>query len=118
LPSPAWLLVCCADLVGATAQPAEAVGAGTATVKEFQKIKKGQKLAKVHKVVCGRGAKVTGITEAPVYVWHSTGGKNAYVLFDTGRVADKVRMDDERASATRTTSGSTTPSPSTCGSSS
>lgn len=87
-----------AGLLGATVQPAEAAGAGTATVKEFKKIKNGQKLAKVRKVVGGKGARVTGITEAPIYVWRSTGGKNAYVLFDQGRVADKVRLDDQTVS--------------------
>ena len=88
-----------AGLLGGTAQPADAASkAGIATVKEYKKIKNGHTLKKVRKTVGGKGAKVTGITEAPVYVWRSTKGKNAYVLFDGGRVADKVRMDDQTVS--------------------
>lgn len=85
-------------LLGVTVQPAEAASAGTATVKEFKKIKQGQKLAKVRRIVGGKGARVTGITEAPVHVWRSTSDKNAYVLFEQGRVADKVRLDDQTVS--------------------
>lgn len=87
-----------AGLLGSTALPADAAGAGTATSKEFRKIKGGQSLAKVRKVVSGSGAHVTGITEARIQVWRSTGGKNAYVLFEDGRVADKVRLDDQTVS--------------------
>lgn len=88
-----------AGLLGGTAQPADAASkAGTATVKEYKKIKDGHSLTKVRKTVGGKGAKVTGITEAPVYVWRSTKGTNAYVLFDGGRVADKVRLDDQTVS--------------------
>lgn len=88
-----------AGLLAGTAQPADAASkAGTATVKEFKKIKNGQTLGKVRKTIGGKGAAVTGITEAPVYVWRSTKGKNAYVAFDGGRVADKIRIDDETVS--------------------
>lgn len=83
-----------AGLLGGMVLPAEAAGAGTATVKEFKKIKDGQKLSKVRKVIHGKGAQVTGVTEAPVFVWRSTRGKNAYVAFENGRVVDKARIDD------------------------
>ena len=83
-----------AGLLGGMARPAEAAGAGTATAKEFKKVKDGQRLSKVRKIIHGRGAQVTGITEAPVFVWRSTAGKNAYVAFENGRVVDKARIDD------------------------
>ena len=83
-----------AGLLGGVALPAEAAGAGTATVREFKKVKDGQRLSKVRKIIHGRGAQVTGITEAPVFVWRSTSGKNAYVVFENGRVVDKARIDD------------------------
>lgn len=83
-----------AGLLGGLALPAEAAGAGTATVKEFKKIKDGHTLSKVRRTVHGKGARVAGITEAPVFVWRSTAGKNAYVVFENGRVIDKARIDD------------------------
>lgn len=87
-----------AGLLGATVLPAEAAGAGTATVKEFTKIKSGQSSSTVRKVIGGSGAHVTGVTDARIQVWRSTGGKNAYVLFDNGRAADKIRLDDQTVS--------------------
>lgn len=90
-----------AGLLGSAAQPAEAAStAGTATVKEYKKIKNGHTLTKVRKTVGGKGARVTALTEegSSVYVWRSTKGKNAYVLFENGRASDKVRIDDQTVS--------------------
>ena len=80
-------------LVGSSAllaPTAEAAPKSTATSGEFKRIKKGQSLSKVRKIIDGNGERVsTG--NGVIYVWKSTAGKRVFVEFEKGKVVDKTR---------------------------
>lgn len=89
--------------IAVTAPAADAAAKSTATTKEYRRIKDGQSLKKVRRIIGGKGENVT--TGAPpsgeyVYMWRSTKGRDLYVKFIDSNVSAKKRIKDKTLSST------------------
>lgn len=98
------LIVVVAALVGTLVVAPTAQAAtpkSTATAKEYKKIKNGQSLKKVRKIIGSKGENVTTGSQPKgsyVYMWRSTGNKDVYVRFANSKVKKKNRIKDRTVS--------------------
>lgn len=80
----------------ASAPAAEAAPKSVATVKEYKKIKKGQSLAKVQRIIGSKGHRSERSSDANVpWIWRGTQGKDVYVSVFNGTVTGKWRIPDK-----------------------
>lgn len=100
----ATLIAVAVALVGTLAMVPTANAAtpkSTATAKEYKKVKKGQSLKKVRKIIGGKGENVSTGSQSKgsyVYLWRSTDKKDVYVRFVDGKVKKKKRVTDKTVS--------------------